>query len=147
MKKYVATIIVILALTCLLIPYRTVLVPKWRVQLVNEDGVPYPGKLVRQFCINYTLDVNPCYQAQDDTYRYTDENGYVEFSEKSFSLNPLSRIIRTLKSYIFIIAHGSVGTDIYIDTTGPAGQKVVQYVPGSGPPPERIVLPSKSGRG
>jgi hypothetical protein len=96
---------------------------------VNEEGVPYSGELVQQECRDYTLDVNPCSYAPDDTYGFTDENGYVEFSEKSFSLSIASRILRTIKSYSLIIAHGSVGTQVYLMSSGP----FFDYEPGSGP--------------
>ena len=142
-KKYLVVIGLAVVAVCFFIPYRTVLVPKWRLQVVNENGVPYPNKLVRQFCTNYTLDADPCSLAADDTYRFTDENGYVEFSEKSFSMSLLPRILTTCKSYLFILAHGSVGSDVYVDSSGPDGYKVLNYAPGSGLPPDHFILPSK----
>jgi hypothetical protein len=134
----------ILVISCLLvvgplIPYRTVLVPKWRVQLVNKQGVPYAGKMVDQTCNHYTYDVDPCLLAADDIRRYTDENGYVEFSEKSFSLSLLSRIVRACKSYFLLIAHGSVGPDVHLYSGNPR-YKELKYTPGSGAPPEVYVL-------
>ena len=137
----------ILVISCLLvvgplIPYRTVLVPKWRVQLVNEQGVPYAGEMVDQHCEHYTYDVDPCLLAMDDIRRYTDDNGYVEYSEKSFSLSLLSRVVRAGKSYFLLIAHGSVGPVVYLQTEK-AGYPGLKYEPGSGAPPERWVIPSE----
>lgn len=141
-KAYITIIIFLLALGATLVPYRTVLVPKWRVRLVNEQGVPHTGAMVRQTCINYTFDVDPCLAAADDTWRYTDENGYVEFSEKSFSLSLLSRMVRACNSYLHLLFHGSVGPDVYL-YSDKAGYEDLKYEPGSGAPPERWMIPSK----
>jgi len=139
-KAYIAIIIFLLALGATLVPYRTVLVPKWRVRVVNEQGVPYVGKMVDQTCEHYTYDVNPCSLAADDIRRYTDDNGYVEYSEKSFSLSLLSRIVRACKSYFLLIAHGSVGPDVHLYSANPR-YKDLKYIPGSGDPPDLYVLP------
>jgi hypothetical protein len=141
-KAYIAIVIFLLALGATLVPYRTVLVPKWRVQLVNKQGVPYAGEMVDQICEHYTYDVNPCLLAADDIRRYTDENGYVEYSEKSFSLSLMSRIVRACKSYFLLIAHGSVGPVVYLQTEK-AGYRSLKYEPGRGAPPERWVIPSE----
>jgi hypothetical protein len=144
-KKHFATLGLIVVLCVPFIPYKTVLVPKWRVQLVNENGIPFAGQMVDQFCRNYTYDVDPCSLAADDTRRYTDENGYVQFSEKSFSLSLVSRLSRACFSYLNTLFHGGVGTRIYLTSIDyPAGTAELKYLPENGLPTEKWVISSKN---
>lgn len=133
--KYIVVLGLVVILACSFISYRTVLVPKWRVQVVNENGAPYPNKEVRQYCTHYTYNVDPCFG--DESRQYTDENGFVEFPERSFSLSLAPRIIMACKSYFMLIAHGSVGPSVYLISSGH-----LDYKPESGLPPERWVIPS-----
>lgn len=144
MKKYLvpATFALILAviLAVFLVPFRTVLVPRWRLQVVDENGKPYKDQRVDQFCSNYTLEVDLCLTS--DSTQYSDENGYVDFPERSFSMNLVSRILVSLKSYLMTLAHGSVGTRIRVNSIDyPAGSAKLEYDPETGPPSERWVIP------
>ena len=140
MKKKVIAVILFCALISL-IPFPTTLVPEWKVQVVDENGNPYKGKLVRQACSNYTLGIHPCSGAED-TDKLTDENGYVIFPERKITASLFSRIIRSILNFVMIFAHGSYGVDIYLDSSGPQGYKMLEYVPGK-PLPEKFILPSK----
>lgn len=140
MKRYLVIAIVAVLLVGSLIPYRTVFVPRWRVKVVDENGKPYKGQLVRQFCDNYSLDVSPC--SNDDANQRSDENGYVEFPERVIVANLVFRICKPLLSYVLLLAHGSVGSDIYLDSSGPTGYRTLRYDPDSGLPPNELVLPS-----
>lgn len=89
MKKKIIIPILILLLALAFIPFNTTLVPEWRVQVVDENGNPYKGKLVRQSCYNYTLGVSPCSGA-DNSAKLTDENGYVTFPERKINMSLFS---------------------------------------------------------
>ena len=140
MKKYLLIALVISIVIGSIIPYRTVFVPVWRVRVLDENGQPYKGQLVRQFCDNYSLGVSPC--SGSDFGRRTDENGYVEFPERTIVASLVFRIIKTLASYLLLLAHGSVGSEIYLDSSGPGGYRTLRYDGGGGPPPHEFVLPS-----
>ena len=131
--------IALIAIGLALIPFKTTMVPRWRIQVVDEKGAPYQGKLVRQFCDDYTLRVDPC-RMHADSMQLTDENGYVDFPERTFWLSALSRLLRNGYSILLLIAHGSRGSDIAVDSSGPMGYKRVEY-DGDGPLPDKIVLP------
>jgi hypothetical protein len=140
MRKLILIGSIVISIAVLFVPLNTVVVPEWRVQLINEYGVPYQGKLVRQFCDNYTLGVSPCQDAPD-AMQNTDSNGYVVFPERIISMNLGARIFRTLTNVLFAFSHGSLGTSVYLDSSGPKGYKTLSYVPGVAPP-DRFILPS-----
>lgn len=140
MKKKVIAVILFCVLISF-IPFPTILVPEWKVQVVDENGNPYKNKLVRQFCDNYTLGVHPCEEA-GDFMKLTDENGYVVFPERKVWLSLTSRLIRSFLNLLMLLAHGSYGVSIYLDSSGPQGYKTLKYKSGENLP-EKFVLPSK----
>lgn len=140
MKKVLPIVLITTFVVLLFIPFDTVVVPEWRVRLVDEHGTPYPGKLVRQFCDNYTLGVSPCQNAPD-AMQDTDSNGYVVFPKRVISMSVGARIIRTLSNVLLAFAHGSLGTSTYLDSSGPQGYKTLRY-DAAALPPEHFVLPS-----
>lgn len=144
MKKGIIIGIVCVIALGFFIPVRTVLVPKWRLQVVNEHGVPYGKQLVRQACSDYTLGLSPC-SGSPDSDQYTDENGFVEFPERVITASLLSRILATCMNFVrMFTAHGSVGVDVYIDSSGPDGYSSLKYEYGGGKLPDRFILPSAS---
>lgn len=140
MKKKVIAVVLFCALISF-IPFSTTLVPEWNVQVVDENGNPYKGKLVRQSCNSYTLGIHPCSVASDAD-RLTDENGYVVFPERKIAASLFSRIVRSIFNFVMIFAHGSYGVDVYLDSSGPQGYKMLEYIPEE-QIPEKFILPSK----
>lgn len=127
----------------LLIPYQTVLAPEWRVQVIDNSGKPYVGQKVRQFCSDYTLDINLC--TDRSAAQFTDQNGYVIFPERTYSSSTVVRLLATLKKSIFrYLAHGSVGTSVYLDSSGPAGYATLEYTADMQEPPAIFLLKSEN---
>lgn len=142
MKKYIIILAVVFLTTSLFIPFQTTLVPKWRLQVIDENGVPYKRQLVRQSCHDYTLGVSPC-AYREDADQYSDQYGFVEFPERTISASLIGRLLSTLKNYALVFAHGSIGEDVHVDSSGPEGYQVLRYDPATGMPPEEFVLPSR----
>ncbi len=140
-KKQKFVLILIVGLLLSFIPVPTVIVPEWKVRVVDENGKPYKKQIVRQICYNYTLGVSPC--DSKDSLKKTDNNGYVSFPERKIWMSFSMRIIRSFFNYLMLIAHGSVGTDIYLDSSGPNGLKTSEYDSWK-PLPKDFVLSSKS---
>lgn len=143
MKKYVIAVATVTLFACLIVPFETTLVPAWRVQIVDENGNKYRDHVVRQFCYDYTLDLSPC-SAKDDSYKLTDQHGFVEFPERTVRASMVNRIYATATSAFLTLAHGSVGQHVYIDSSGPAGYRTLEYTPANGDPSNTLVLPSLS---
>jgi hypothetical protein len=74
---YRLLIIVILALI-LIFPYKTVIVPEWKIRADNEDGRPVSHARFRQHWDNYSYDISGI------EFREADDNGYVILPERSF---------------------------------------------------------------
>ena len=123
------------------IPFPTVIVPEWKLKVVTENGLPYKNQLVRQFCYNHTLGVSPCSYA-NDSMQLTDENGYVSFPERKFYMSLSGRIVRSIANTLMLLAHGSVGTEVYLDSPGSGGYKTLKY-DSSKPLPKEFLLPLK----
>lgn len=141
-KRFWIITISCLIVAFLFIPYQTVLVPTWRLRVVDENGNPYKGQWIKQICHHYTFDVEPCAEGES---QYTDENGYVEFPERSFSMGLLHRIVVGAKNYLTLIPHGGVGPRIYLMSIDyPAGSATLNYDWGSGSLPEQWIISSKN---
>lgn len=141
MKKILLALIVGI-IVLLFIPFETTLVPEWKLRVINENGNPYKGKIIREMCYNYTLGISPCSEANDSMQR-TDENGYVIFPERKIDASLFFRVTRSIFNFVMLIAHGSYGVDIYVDSSGPQGYKTLEYKSNE-PLPEKFILPSES---
>lgn len=136
-----AILISVLAIILFFIPFNTTLVPEWKLQVVNENDIPYKGKLVRQFCKSYTLGISPC-DNSGNAMQLTDENGYVVFPKREIRLAIISRLVRSVFNFIMLFAHGSYGVTVDVDSSGPQGYKRLEYISGQSLP-EKLVLPTE----
>jgi hypothetical protein len=140
MKRLVAVVLVSIIAVLLFLPIHTILVPEWKIRVIDERGNPYRGKMVRQSCSNYILGIHPCEESGDAT-QYTDDNGYVIFPERKITASLLSRLVRTVFHFIVQNIHGGWGIHISVDSSGPQGYKRLDYKPGE-PFPSEFILPS-----
>jgi hypothetical protein len=123
----------------MLYPFKTTVVPAWRLRVVDEKDSPYGGKQVRQAWKHYSIEINGTDNLDD---RWTDTDGYVTFPERSIRASILRRIVFTSFSAVMTLAHGSMGIHARVAATGPKGYTSVEYIQGT-PPPKRLVLPSE----
>lgn len=111
----------LVAIICslLLIPFPTLLSPDFTVRFVDAEGRPIAGMEVRQSCTHYTYElVNDSCVEEWDHPRRTDGNGEIRFREKYVWFGAASRVVRTIFSYMLLIAHGSVGRQVTLFTSG-----------------------------
>jgi hypothetical protein len=97
-------IIVAIALI-LLFPYKTTIVPEWKIRAVDKQGKPIPHAGFRQSWYNYSYDINGW------DFMEGDDNGYVVLPERAFYAPLIYRIPRSAIAYLMMFAHGSVGND------------------------------------
>lgn len=102
----IAGIICFVILT-IVIPIETTIIPKWRLQVVDVDGVACPSMRVTQQWGHYRLYVGGNDSSED---RHTDLNGYVEFPARSVRAGLLRRTTVPIVTRITTIMHG--GWDI-----------------------------------
>ncbi len=103
----------------LLIPFPTRLAPDFTVRFLGRDGRSVPGMEVRQTCTHYTYESirNHC-AGEWDTAPVTNVNGEVHFNAQYVWFGTASRAIRSVFSHILLIAHGGVGRDVTLFTSG-----------------------------
>lgn len=105
-------------------PFPSVVVPLWRVQVLDTND---------NVCVRQTVDQSWAHYSFSDVsesdYRKTDPNGFVEFPERTISKNLAQRIVYPIIAYALILAHGSAGIHAYVYASEPvnAGVFGLQY--------------------
>ncbi len=89
----------------LLFPYKTTIVPEWKLRAINKNGKPLPYAGFRQSWDNDSYDIHGM------EFREGDDNGYVTLPERAFYAPVIYRIPRSALAYLMLFAHGSVGND------------------------------------
>jgi len=89
----------------LFVPYKTTIVPEWKLRAVDKNGRPIPHARFRQGWGNYSYDIDGM------EFFEGDENGYVVLPERSFYAPLIYRIPRSAIAYLMLFAHGGVGND------------------------------------
>ena len=116
-RKHVVILIVIAILFGIsLVPCETTQVPEWKVKITSDSGKEIIGLDIAQSCRNYTLDVTPCLHVPDSVLT-TNERGQVTFPKRTITMSLLERGWRTIKNLVLYFAHGSLGSDIYLQTS------------------------------
>ena len=119
------SIIIIAALLILLIPFPTLIVPNWRVQVVDFNGNVCPNRNVRETWSHYSIYINDGNFQWED--RQTNSEGYVEFPERKVWAPLIWRAIGSVIANILILAHGSAGPHATINTTGLKDKAWIDY--------------------
>ena len=96
----------------LLVPFPTVVVPPWKVRVVDTAGRPCPDREVRNSWMHETL--NPVFDSGE--MRNTDAAGYVEFPRRWIWSPLIWRIVAPVLSAVLTFMHGGGGRSATIDT-------------------------------
>lgn len=136
----VAVVVLVLVLFAGLYPYKTTVVPAWKLRIVDEKGKPYAYMTATQAWKDYSLEIEA---GQNLDTRSTNTDGYVEFPKREIRASVLKRVSLTLWSALMTLAHGSTGVKAYIHVSGPRGYGEVNYERGK-PVPTQLVLPSEN---
>lgn len=133
-RHFIALGIILFVLS--LIPFKSTVVPSWRVRVIDLNGSPCFKQSVSGDWGHYSFS-----NQSSGEYRKTDINGYVEFPERTMRKNLIQRIMNPLWAHLMVIAHGSVGIHAYVYTSGMVGTGVfgLKYKPGK-PMPDKIVV-------
>jgi hypothetical protein len=101
--KFSILVVVVICLI-LFIPYKTTIVPEWKIRAVDGQGKPLPHTKFRQGWDNYSYDISGM------EFWEGDDNGYVVLPERSFYAPLAYRILHTGLAYIAaVFLHGSIG--------------------------------------
>ncbi len=129
----------VIVLVVVLYPFESIVVPEWKIKIVNERGEPIKGKFARESWAHYSLELNPSERGAD---RWSDDKGFVIFPKGTIRASLVRRAIFPILTSIYSLAHGSTG--IRADVTVWYGTdnmpKSLNYEPGK-PLPDQIVVP------
>jgi hypothetical protein len=122
------TLIKILIGAVLLVPIPTVVVPPWKVRIVDTVGRPCPDREVRNSWGHYTL--NPVFDSGET--KNTDAAGYVEFPRRWVWSPPVWRIVAPVLSALLTLMHGGGGRSatIYTDKMADKSRAWITWRPG-----------------
>lgn len=135
-KKLVIPGLIILLV---LYPFETTVVPEWKLNVVDEDGVAYEGLRVVEYWKHYSLELGGGMNGEE---RYTDRNGLIHFPRRTIRMPLIGRVFLTTIAWILRLFHGSTGVRAYLIATGPMGVKELEYIQNQ-PLPESLVLPRR----
>lgn len=133
-KNIVLIVLLAVVAVILLYPWKTVVVPEWRVRIVDESGAPLRRTAVREVWQHY--DIESKGHREDLT---TDDDGYVTFPERAIR-GPLAvRVVRRVISWF--VPHQSSGADAFVIVLAPDYDtwSSNSALPGQ-PPPKQIVV-------
>jgi hypothetical protein len=122
-----------------LYPFETTIVPAWKIRVVDEDGVAYPGTRVVEYWKHYSLELDDGMNGEE---RHTDANGEVHFPRRTIRVSLAGRVFRMTITLISSLMHGSTGIRASVMANGPRGSTDVRYVVDQ-PPPDTLVLPRR----
>jgi hypothetical protein len=111
---------IVIAALCVLIaaafyPYESVVVPTWKVKIIDVNGSPCENMPVMEMWGHYSLFLTGNHQSEDSV---TDKNGFVEFPERSVRAIGIRRLVMPFVTMILTIAHGSTGVHAAVSTSG-----------------------------
>lgn len=131
--------ILVMAIAILFVPFPTVVVPTWKVRIIDTVGKPCSNQRVDTSWGHYTIHVfDNAYNA--DTKR-TDSDGFVEFPARTIWSPLIWRLIAPVLASVFYLMHGGGGIYATIDTDDKAdtSRAWISWRPGEPLPSEILV--------
>ena len=130
-------ILLVCVLITLLFPFKSTVVPAWKLRVVDESGNPVKGIAILYVWQQYSFEFNG-----HEERAHTDENGYVSFPERTARASLLQRMFVPIVNVLTTGAHASFGPDGHIMVWGRPDEFMTEIVSYNGTtlPPERLVL-------
>jgi hypothetical protein len=137
MSRSRAIIIVLIAV--LFVPFPTVVVPTWKIRIIDTSGHPCADQLVDTSWGHYTINVLG--SAFNSESKQTGADGYVEFPTRTIWSPLIWRLIAPLIASMVYLMHGGSGIYATIDTDDKADttRAWISWRPGE-PRPSEIVV-------
>jgi hypothetical protein len=117
MHRRLITVVVVVALCILLVPFRHLLRPDWDVRVVDEHGTPIEGMNVRLVYQDYSLE-----SLSHEETQVTDVDGHVRFGAQTTISTVGAHIVGTLRSFGQTGFHASFGRHAFLVVFGKGRQ-------------------------
>ena len=105
------------------IPYSTVTVPEWRIEVVDQHDNKVPNRSVMQTWIHATYESANIFHEEK---RYTDDSGTVIFPERRTSAASITRVLGHIIEKIDFSQHTSYGPHSFVFVDGPGNSLTYQ---------------------
>ncbi len=113
-RRKIIVLVALLIGVAACVPFPTTIVPEWKLQVLNLDGMPCESKRVEQNWAHFSLDSTHHLDG-----RLSDQNGYVVFPERTIWAPSIWRIVRPIPAlFLAIFAHGDFGISVSVDSSG-----------------------------
>jgi len=120
----------------MVVPIGSTVVPKWKLQVVDVNGIACSNMRVTQSWGHYSLYIGGNDQTDD---RFTDSHGNVEFPERTIRAGLARRLVVPVIAHMLVIAHGSVGPSGAVWASGIKDVAWLSYTPGR-PLPDKMLV-------
>lgn len=98
-----------------LYPYESLVIPAWRLQVMDVNANVCKDMPVYQSWGHYSLFLMGSLGRDE---RLSDQNGFVEFPERRVRAIGLRRVVMPVITHVLTLAHGSVGADGAVSASG-----------------------------
>lgn len=115
MKKKILIVALCILIGVAIYPFESMVVPTWRVKVIDTNGAPCESMAVTEMWGHYSLFLRGDFQSADDL---TDREGIVEFPERRVRAIGIRRVVMPVVTRALTIAHGSTGPDGAVSTSG-----------------------------
>jgi len=122
MRKLRPRVVLIGLAVALLLPFPTVVVPAWRIRVVDDLGKPVTNVKIRQHWCHYSVE-NEGHEAD----AVPDSGGYVSFPTRRVWAGPLHRVLGPVWNTFTTGVHASFGPKAWIQAWGNGYEGSVQY--------------------
>ncbi|MBX3289821.1 MAG: hypothetical protein KF855_10815 [Acidobacteria bacterium] len=115
MRKSIRNLSIIIFLVVLVLPFfPVVVVPEWKVQLVDSEGHPAPNVKVDQIWKEYSLEFWRSGENVEHDF-LSDADGFITFPERSIRVSVFQLAVSKLRSLALSInPHASFGSHAYL---------------------------------
>ncbi|REJ75231.1 MAG: hypothetical protein DWQ47_07020 [Acidobacteria bacterium] len=128
---YAITILLIVVITAVIVPYPTEDVPEWKIVVIDENFLPGGARPVVQKV------ENPYFGDSTSYSESTDKNGFVTFPSRY----RWSGIARRLTASAATLLGWNTATTATITAESPSCSGIVTWTTGQDSQPERLVCP------
>ena len=121
----------------MIIPFPTTIVPNWRLRVIDVEGRFCSNKEVSEDWAHYSIYIG--LGNHQSEYRSTNEDGFVEFPERTVWAPLIWRIVGSMIANVLTLAHGSAGAHASVYTSGLKDVAWISYKPDK-PLPDKMVV-------
>ena len=137
-RRYIIIIgIICICIVVLSIPFTTIIMPAWRLRVVDVEGNFCPNTQVIEGWGHYLLEPD----GGGNENRVTDGKGYVEFPERTVKASLFWRIAVPVMAYASLKDNRSADDSGIVYTTRMIDKPWINYKPDE-PMPDKIVVDS-----